>query len=96
MALNFIMAGAQLAMGAGMSFAQHSQRQAQYRQAKSAARRQNMLQRSQLSSNYVESIRSLMADQQAIADQFGARVNKGMRDIAFIDDFAADRHVGSF
>ncbi len=92
MALNFILGGAQLAMGLGKSFMGHSQQQRQYRQAKSAARRQNNLQRAQLSSNYVESINSLMADQQAIADQFGARVNTGMRNIAFIDDFAADTY----
>ena len=92
MALNYILGGAQLAMGLGKSFLGHQQQQRSYRQSKSAARRQNMLQRSQLSSNYVERLQGLMADQQAIADQFGARVNKGMRDIAFIDDFAADTY----
>ena len=93
MALNFILAGAQLAMGAGKAWMGHSQQQAQYRQAKSAARRQNMLQRQQLSSSYVERINSIMDQQQAIADAFGARVNKGLQDIKFLDEFAASRFM---
>ena len=93
MALQFIMAGAQLALGAGKAFAGHQQQQAQYRQAKSAAQRQNMLQRSQLSSSYVERINSLMDQQQAIADAFGARVGKAKQDIKFLDQFAADKYT---
>ena len=93
MALNFILAGAQLAMGAGKSYMGHQQQQAQYRQAKSAAKRQNNLQRSQLSSNYVERIDGIMDQQQAIADAFGARVNKGLQDIKFLDEFAASRFM---
>ena len=100
MALQFIMAGAQLALGAGKAFAGHNQQQRQYRQAKSAAKRQhqlakaqNMVQRQQLLSTYVNTIEDLMQDQQAIADQFGARANKAGRDIAFVDDFAADTYI---
>ena len=93
MALNFIMAGAQLALGGAKAFMGHSQQQAQYRQAKSAAKRQNRLQRSQLTANYSERIKSLMADQQAIADAFGARVGKAKQDIKFLDQFAADKYM---
>ena len=100
MALPFILAGAQLALGAGQAFMGHQQQQAQYRQAKSAAKRQhrlakaqNLVQRQQLLSTYVNRIEDLMADQQAIADQFGARANKAERDIAFVDDFAADTYI---
>ena len=91
MALNFILAGAQLAMGGAKAFMGHSQQQEQYRQAKSAARRQNNLQRQQLTSNYLEKIDGLMDTQQAIADAFGAKVNKGLQDIKFLDEFAASR-----
>ena len=90
MALNFIMMGAQAALGAGKAFAGHSQQQAQYRQAKSAARRQRNLLMVQNNTNYSERIKSLMANQQAIADQFGARVDKGLRDIKFLDTYAND------
>ena len=47
----------------------------------------------QLSSNYVERINSIMDQQQAIADAFGARVNKGLQDIKFLDEFAASRFM---
>ena len=93
MALNYILGGAQLAMGLGQAFMGRSQQQAQYRQAKSAARRQNNLQRQQLTSNYLERIDSIMDQQQAIADAFGARVNKGLQDIKFLDEFAASRFM---
>ena len=93
MALNFILGGAQLAMGAGKAWMGHQQQQAQYRQAKSAARRQNNLQRQQLSSSYVERMNSLMDQQQAIADAFGARVGKAKQDIKFLDQFAADKYM---
>jgi len=93
MALNYILGGAQLAMGLGQAFMGHSQQQRQYKQAKSAARRQNMLQRSQLSSSYVERMNSLMDQQQAIADAFGAKVGKAKQDIKFLDQFAADKYM---
>ena len=100
MALNFIMAGAQLALGAGKAFAGHSQQQAQYRQAKSAAKRshnlaiaQNLERRGQLTTNYVNRLDRIMLEQQAIADQFGARVGKAKQDIKFIDEFAADKYM---
>ena len=54
MALNYILGGAQLAMGLGQSFLGNQQQQRSYRQAKSAAKRQNNLARAQLSTNYVE------------------------------------------
>jgi len=90
MALNYILGGAQLLMGGAQSIFGHSARQAAYNRAKSQARRQNMLQRQQLSANYVSNIQGIMDQQQMIADAFAARVQQGHQQIKFNNEYAAD------
>ena len=90
MALNYILGGAQLLMGGAQSIFGHNAQQAAYDRAKSQARRQNMLQRQQLSANYVSNIQDIMSQQQYIADAFAARVQQGHQQIQFNNQYASD------
>ena len=67
--------------------------QIQRQQQIAAEERRVEKQRQQLKAGYLRSLDNLVADQEAITQAFGARVDQGLEQINFNNQFAADTYV---